>query len=207
MPKRHTIVIKQNGYVPNSVHVDLGDEVVWDNQDAHHHTATGMPGSFFFDTGEIAGRTQSRAITFDRGSGPSGFEYYCTLHDFMTGRMFVLPASAAPAAKPAAPAALGPTYDLATWQTIARHVAAHWVEDMADNFAFALRIHRDADLERIKAEWDQIEASWQSKTGTTKTIVNRDAAFNITNSVDPSAFNTARARRSRILAAKFAALP
>jgi hypothetical protein len=182
MPQRYTVVIKQNRYIPNSLHVNVGDEIVWDNQDGHHHTATSSSGAFLFDTGEILGGSQSRSVMFSSASEPSGFEYYCTYHDFMIGRVFVLPPAFALAAAAVAADPPGPTYDLPTWGVIARHVVGHWVLDMADNFAYALTIHRDADFDLVKTSWDQIETWWQNKTGSLKKIIGADG------NVDPSSF-------------------
>jgi len=156
MVQRHTIVIKSNRYIPNTLHITQGDEVVWDNQDGHHHTATSNTGATLFDTGEILGHSQSRAITLDHASEPSGFEYTCAYHDFMTGRLFVVPATFVLPKKFASTDAVvpEPTYSTDQWKNIARLVAFHWILDMTDNFVYARTIHRDTDLAKITIAWD-----------------------------------------------------
>ena len=195
MSQRHTIAIKDNHFVPNTLHVRIGDQVVWDNQDGERHTVTCVAGPLSFDTGDIAGNSSSRAVTFAKGSGPSGLGYFCAHHELMMGRIFVQPAgfalteraTPAPGVLDVAPS---PTYDIATWQLIAKHVAAHWVMNMASNFAFALSIHLDAELDQVKTAWAQIETDWQTKTGTTKKIINKPEDFPKTAGIDPSAFDT-----------------
>ena len=110
MPQRHVVLIQSNRFAPSVLHLNVGDEVVWDNRDGHAHTATSSMGATLFDTGDIPGHAQSKAIIFDHGSEPSGFEYYCTYHDFMSGRLFVLPAGFRLAVTTSAIPIVPPTY-------------------------------------------------------------------------------------------------
>jgi plastocyanin len=70
-------------YVPPEITVSVGTAVTWTNDDATIHTVTDKGGSF--DSSIIApGATWEH--TFDTAGE---FDYYCTLHPFMTGKVIV----------------------------------------------------------------------------------------------------------------------
>ena len=77
-------------YTPSEVSVSAGSTVTWTNDDSTIHTVTeGAPGSAgatpAFDSSIIApGATWDH--TFDAAGN---FDYYCTLHPFMTGKVTV----------------------------------------------------------------------------------------------------------------------
>jgi hypothetical protein len=169
MPTRYKILIRKSQFVPDVLHTSVGDEVIWENHDADTHAATSDPGAICFDTGDIPAGATSPAVALNRISGPSGFGYRCAHHSGMTGRIFFVAPANFVFAGPPGPLTQppGPTYDVATWQVIAKHVAVHWIEDMANNFLFAMQTHLDADLDKIKTAWSEIEAWWQTKTGVT----------------------------------------
>ena len=186
MAEQQKIVITGNEFEPNTVHIQAGDSVVWENQDNHPHTATCVETGFPFDTGPINPKSTSKLIVFDKPTQQSGLGYFCQFHDFMTGRIFVVPGEfevevgpvAAPADEPA------PTYSVDVWRQIARIVCVHWVYDMADNFAFAKRVQVGDSLDRINAEWAAIETWWQQQTGSPKSIIDSKGK------VDPTAFES-----------------
>jgi plastocyanin len=77
-------------YVPSEITVSSGTTVTWTNDDATIHTVTeGTPGGAgatpAFDSSIISpGATWEH--TFDTAGE---FDYYCTLHPFMTGKVTV----------------------------------------------------------------------------------------------------------------------
>jgi LPXTG-motif cell wall-anchored protein len=69
-----TVSIGDNFYAPETVTINVGDTVTWNNDGAADHSATADDGSF--DTG-VFGGGQSRSETFTTaGTIP----YYCTVH-------------------------------------------------------------------------------------------------------------------------------
>lgn len=71
-------------YSPASITVEPGTRVTWTNRDQTPHTVTGRhdktPSSPALDTDD------SYSYTFTK---PGDFEYYCSLHPFMTGVVHV----------------------------------------------------------------------------------------------------------------------
>jgi plastocyanin len=77
-------------YIPPEITVPSGTTVTWTNKDNTIHTVTeGSPGSTgstpAFDSSLIA-PSQTWDNTFDTAGE---FNYYCTLHPFMTGKVTV----------------------------------------------------------------------------------------------------------------------
>lgn len=70
-------------YVPREISVSVGTSVTWTNDDATIHTLTDKGGSF--DSSIIA-PTATWENTFET---EGEFDYYCTLHPFMTGKVIV----------------------------------------------------------------------------------------------------------------------
>ena len=93
----HAIEIVDFAFAPSTLTVTIGDSVTWTNADAVAHTATSTSGAF--DSGDLA-TGESYTVTF---TAPGTFDYLCTPHPTMTGRIVV---EAAPAAT-AAPSATG----------------------------------------------------------------------------------------------------
>jgi len=80
-----------NGFEPATLSIPLGASVKWTNEDPTLHTVTSggadaAESGKIFDSGYIAG-----GKTFEWTFGKAGtFEYYCTLHPFMTGKLIVV---------------------------------------------------------------------------------------------------------------------
>jgi plastocyanin len=191
MAQQHTIVIKGDEFQPNNLHIQVGDSIVWDNQDDHDHTATSNNRRVVFDTGVIAAGTASQPVLFNTVTSYGGGNFFCKLHSLMLGRLVVsaaaLPRIAAStvggsAASTARSPAPGLTFGIPVWVKIARIVAAHWVYDMADDFQQAIQTNLGPTLTQLKTEWALVEALWKQQTGSTKTIL--DSNFNL----DPTAF-------------------
>ena len=70
-------------FSPNSVTINVGDTVTWDNSDVQHHTATADDGSF--DTGPISSGTP-KSVKF---STAGTFAYHCSIHPTMTATIVV----------------------------------------------------------------------------------------------------------------------
>ncbi|MBI2755190.1 MAG: cupredoxin domain-containing protein [Chloroflexi bacterium] len=94
----------QTGFKPGIIRIAPGNWVTWSNTGADAHTVTARDGSF--DSGELA-PSEGFSWYFDR---PGTYEYVCTLHPWMQGRVIVGggPAAQAPAPTPAARPTPGP---------------------------------------------------------------------------------------------------
>jgi plastocyanin len=78
-----TVTIRDFTYFPEDLSVNLGAEVTWLNEDGVIHDATDRDGAW--ET-ELLGEGESGTITLDE---PGSFEYYCTVHPYMEGRLIV----------------------------------------------------------------------------------------------------------------------
>lgn len=92
------VAIQGFRFDPATLSVNVGDTVVWRNNDTAPHTATATDQSF--DTGRL-NQGQEGSFTFTRAGT---FQYVCAFHDQMQATIEVTDAAAAPAAQPAAPA-------------------------------------------------------------------------------------------------------
>lgn len=193
MAQQHSIVIKDDQFQPSNLHIQVGDSIVWDNQDDHDHTATSNNRRAGFDTGVIAAGTASNPVLFNTASSYGGVRVFCKQKSLMQGRVVVsttpllrITASAVAASTSTAstrpPPVPGLTFSIPVWVKMARIVAAHWVYDMSDDFQQAIQTNLGTTLAQLKTEWALVEAFWQQKTGSTKTIL--DSNFNL----DPTAF-------------------
>ena len=75
-------------YVPSQIIVDAGNKVTWVNEDSAFHSVTsGLydEPTEFFDSGYLD-PYQSFSFTFD---SVGIFDYYCTLHPWMEGKVIV----------------------------------------------------------------------------------------------------------------------
>ena len=86
----HAVSIDDFAFSPATLTITAGDTVTWTNDDAVMHTATSTAGAF--DSGDLAPGS-SFSFTFAR---PGTYDYLCTPHPSMTGRI-VVEAAAAPA--------------------------------------------------------------------------------------------------------------
>jgi predicted secreted protein with PEFG-CTERM motif len=88
-----------NAYSPNPVEINVGDTVIWTNQDAAAHSATSgedaTPTGLFGDpsaSGSVLVRGRSQSFTFTEAGE---YPYYCFLHPNMVGTVVVVVVSAA----------------------------------------------------------------------------------------------------------------
>jgi plastocyanin len=87
------VTIENFSFTPFSVTISAGDSVRWTNQDAAvTHTATANNGAF--DTGQIKTGSSAR-VTFKKAGT---FNYHCSVHPGMTGRVVVEAAATGAAA-------------------------------------------------------------------------------------------------------------
>jgi len=70
-------------YRPGDLSVPRGAEVTWFNDDKVQHTATELGSEW--DTGSLS-EGDGAAVTFTR---PGTYEYYCTIHPYMAGKLTV----------------------------------------------------------------------------------------------------------------------
>lgn len=82
-PATHTVVIERMAFEPAEVVVHPGDRVVWVNRDPFPHTATATGRAF--DSGPVA---PDRSWSW-RARAAGEFEYLCTLHTTMKGKVIV----------------------------------------------------------------------------------------------------------------------
>lgn len=90
----HVVEIVDFGYAPADLTISAGDTVTWTNLDAVAHTATATDGTW--DTGLLE-QGASASITF---TAAGTYEYLCTPHPSMTGRITVV-AATQPTSSPA----------------------------------------------------------------------------------------------------------
>jgi len=83
-PKSATVHIRNLAFVPDTVIVPVGATVSWLNEDPTEHTVVSTP-SGPLNSGSIDPGGQY-SFTFNT---PGTFEYFCTIHPFMTGRVIV----------------------------------------------------------------------------------------------------------------------
>lgn len=90
----HLVEIEDFAFAPATLTITAGDTVTWTNLDAIAHTATSTSGAF--DSG-LLDQGESWSMTF---TTPGTYDYLCTPHPSMTGRIVVQAAPAAPSAAP-----------------------------------------------------------------------------------------------------------
>ena len=81
--KTHTVTIEGATFSPATLTIAAGDSVQWINKDPYPHTATSTAKAF--DSGTIL-TDKSWSTTFAK---PGDFDYICTLHKTMKGRVTV----------------------------------------------------------------------------------------------------------------------
>lgn len=79
----HRVEIKALRFVPDTVHVAVGDTVRWANLDLVPHTVTSAAGAF--DSGDLPPDSSWTMVV--RGSG--ALDYACRYHPTMKGRVVV----------------------------------------------------------------------------------------------------------------------
>ena len=93
----HAVQISGFAFVPAELTIMVGDTVTWTNLDSVIHTATSTTGAF--DAGDLD-QNESYSLTF---TAAGTYDYLCTPHPEMTGRI-VVQAAAEPAAPTPTPA-------------------------------------------------------------------------------------------------------
>ncbi len=83
-PKEHTINIKDFKFLPATLTVNVGDTIVWKNDDIAPHTATAK-GKKPFDSGNIEPGASWSYVAKKKGT----YSYYCAYHLSMKGKLVV----------------------------------------------------------------------------------------------------------------------
>ncbi len=79
----HTVTIRDMKYLPATLIVNVGDTVVWKNEDMVPHTVTDRGKSF--DSGSIVNGASWSDVVNKKGT----YSYYCTFHPNMNGKLIV----------------------------------------------------------------------------------------------------------------------
>ena len=90
----HLVAVADFAFSPATLTITAGDTVTWTNEDQVAHTATSTAGAF--DSG-LLDQGDSFSFTF---ATPGTYDYLCTPHPSMTGRIVVQAAATAPTAAP-----------------------------------------------------------------------------------------------------------
>lgn len=80
--RTHTVIIESMRFTPQTLIVHRGDRVTWINKDLFPHTVTAAGK---FDSGQIAAGGSWTYVARKAGE----YDYICTLHVGMTGRLEV----------------------------------------------------------------------------------------------------------------------
>lgn len=81
------VTIADFAFDPTETEVKVGDTVTFTNEDDAQHTATAKDGDpKTFDTKKLS-KGDSKDITFDEAGD---YEYYCSIHEYMTGTVHVV---------------------------------------------------------------------------------------------------------------------
>jgi plastocyanin len=84
-----TIIIENFAFSPSNLTVSPHEQIRVHNEDSVAHTVTAVPGSTpfgNFNTGDIG---QDAAKSFTAPSKKGTYQYYCSIHNFMTGEITV----------------------------------------------------------------------------------------------------------------------
>lgn len=82
-PRTHQVAIDAVSYAPETLIVNVGDTVIWTNDDLYIHTVTSKDGDF--DSGNIAPGASWTLKPTEKGE----FPYSCIYHKPMTGTLVV----------------------------------------------------------------------------------------------------------------------
>jgi amicyanin len=86
----YEVAIAEFAFAPAELTITVGDTVTWTNRDPVMHTATSVNGAF--DSGELE-QGDSYSLTF---TAAGTYDYLCTPHPSMTGRIVVVAGAATP---------------------------------------------------------------------------------------------------------------
>jgi plastocyanin len=89
-PQSHKVSIENMKFIPSSIEVQLGDEIIWTNKDIVPHTVTAEPPDKpLFDSGQIDSEKNFRIKVTRKGV----IHYLCRIHPQMNASIRVAPAS------------------------------------------------------------------------------------------------------------------
>ncbi|MGH2428148.1 MAG: cupredoxin domain-containing protein [Candidatus Limnocylindria bacterium] len=94
----HAIAISGSAFAPATLTINAGDTVTWTNADPLVHDAVSTSGPTAFDSGDLA-QGESFSFTF---TVAGTYDYHCTPHPDMVGRIVVQAAAPGPTTAPTA---------------------------------------------------------------------------------------------------------
>jgi plastocyanin len=104
-PKTVNVAIKDYAYDPAQLTVNVGDTVVWTNEDSAPHTVTVSDGPEKFNSPNL-NKGDSFSYTFTK---PGTYNYYCAVHPDMKAAVTAQGSSAPPSPTSSASPSPGPT--------------------------------------------------------------------------------------------------
>ncbi len=81
-PTTHTILIKKMKFIPEELHVNKGDTVIWINKDFYPHDVSKYDNNTWNSSPLNKGESWSKVVTETE-------EYYCSLHVVMKGKIIL----------------------------------------------------------------------------------------------------------------------
>ena len=81
--QEYTVSIKNSAFAPQTITVNVGDSIVWKNDDQMPHTVISTGN---FNTGTITSGSSKKVILDKEGT----FDYFCTLNPNMKGKVIVI---------------------------------------------------------------------------------------------------------------------
>ncbi len=82
IPRSYTILISGMKFNPQEIKVHKGDTLIWKNEDMVPHCVTEMPDKTWTSMIIAPGGSWKMAVT-------KGSDYYCAIHQVMTGKIIV----------------------------------------------------------------------------------------------------------------------
>jgi plastocyanin len=81
-----------DAYQPNPAYIQPGQTIIWTNNDNFIHTVTQKPFTLDIETSRFDSGIFNKGQSFVHSFNEEGrYDYYCTIHPWMVGQIFVTP--------------------------------------------------------------------------------------------------------------------